>query len=90
MNCFGLDTIMLNEYIVHGNIDFKKSKIQGYKNKLYHLSFIDDKINIVEDSYMIFGINSGSVELVDVFVNFHMPSNQFSEDSTRSLCHHCD
>ena len=90
MNCFGLDTIMLNEYILHGNIDFKKSKIQGYTNKLYYLSFIDTTINIIEDSYLIFGVKSDSVELVDVVVNFDIKFNQFSEDSIKSLCHHCD
>ena len=90
MNCFGLDTIMLNEYIVHGNIDFKKSKIQGYTNKLYYLSFIDTTINIIEDSYLIFGVKSDSVELVDVLVNFYITSNQVSEDSINSLCYNCD
>ena len=89
MNCFGLDTIMLNEYIANGSVDFKKSKIRGYTNKLYYLSFLDYTINIIEDSYLIFGVSSDSVQLVDIVVNFSPPSNQISGHPAQLLCDHC-
>tara|TARA_B100001250_G_scaffold354058_1_gene327703 strand:- start:1019 stop:1429 length:411 start_codon:yes stop_codon:yes gene_type:complete len=89
INCFSLDTLFLNEFISSGSIDFKKSKIRGYTDKLYYLSFHSDQLNIREGSYLIFQVSVDSVELVDVVFNFGTPSNAVSGHPGKLLCDHC-
>ena len=89
MSCFGLDTISLNEYISRGSIDFKKSKIRGYTDKLYYLYFESDNMNIREDSYLVFGTRGDSVTLVDVWFNFGTPSSDISGNPGNIFCNHC-
>jgi len=90
MSCLGLDTISLSEYISKGSIDFKKSKIRGYTDKLYYLSFESDNMNIREDSYLVFGTRGDSVTLVDVWFNFGTPSSYISGHQGNIFCNHCD
>ncbi|MBE38019.1 MAG: hypothetical protein CMP50_05205 [Flavobacteriales bacterium] len=89
MSCLGLDTISLNEYISRGSIDFKKSKIRGYTDKLYYLSFASHNINIREDSYLVFGTLGDSVTLLDVWFNFGTPSSYTSAHPGNMFCDHC-
>ena len=89
MSCLGLDTISLNEYILRGSIDFKKSKIRGYTDKLYYLSFGSHNINIREDSYLLFGTRGDSVTLVDVGLKFGIPSSYTSVHPDNIFCDHC-
>jgi len=89
MSCLGLDTISLNKYISKGSINFKKSKIRGYTDKLYYLYFDFDNMNIREDSYLVFGTRGDSVTLLDVSFNFRTPSSYTSSHPGNIFCDHC-
>ena len=89
ISCLMIDTIKINEYINNGTIDFKRSKIRGYEDKLYYLSFIDEKITIEEDNYLIFSVNADSVQLVDIIFNFNILFNPMKASKQHLLCEHC-
>tara|TARA_B100000902_G_C27260159_1_gene890236 strand:- start:24 stop:470 length:447 start_codon:yes stop_codon:yes gene_type:complete len=62
----GLDTMLLNEYITQSDVDFKSSKIRGYINKEYHLSFQLNRFGINTMAYLIFEKNNDDIQLVNL------------------------
>ena len=62
MNCFQLDTTLLDQYITNSKVDFQKSQIRGYNPKLYHLKQITPS-----GFYFQFAIHQDSVKLISVY-----------------------
>ena len=71
MNCMNLDTMLLDHYIVDGNIDFQKSEIRGHDVKTYYLF---TEINKKRVHYFKFRIHGDTVELLDCFLTSLSPN----------------
>lgn len=65
-NSIGLDTTLLNKYIMQSIIDFKSSQIRGFDNKKYYLSFHHKNDSINTLIYLIFEKNEAFVKLVNL------------------------
>ena len=89
MDCYNLDTVYLDKYISNSNVDFKKSKIRGYTDKVYYLTPNLKNKNIQELSFLKFEINSDSIKLVDMFLNLSTPFNQASGHPSKTHCPMC-
>ena len=88
IDCYNLDTVSLDTYIANSNVDFKKSKIRGYKDKVYYLKPKNNK-NIQDLSFFQFEINSDSIKLVDIFLNSGVPLSQASGHPAKMNCPMC-
>jgi len=89
INCNGLDTTLLDEYITNSNVDFKKSKIRGYTKKMYYLSFMFPHIGVQENSYLTFEKHADSIILTDLFLDVTIPFNEATSHPHWSNCDHC-
>jgi len=89
LDCYNVDTVSLDTYIANSNVDFKKSKIRGYKDKVYYLNPNLKNKNIQNLSFFQFEINSDSIKLVDVFLNFNTPFSQASGHPDKMNCPMC-
>ncbi len=89
MTCLDLDTALLDNYISNSNVDFKKSKIRGYNDKIYWLSFNFSKRGIKEMSYLTFEKKGDSITLVDVFFNVAIPFKEVLGHPGLLKCQDC-
>jgi len=83
VNCMNLDTLLLDQYILAGKIDFKKSEIRGYDVKTYYLL---NEINKKDIYCFKFQTNGHKLELVDLFIT--LPP-QSTDQSLFENCENC-
>ena len=89
ISCFNLDTLLLDDYLLDSNVDFKKSKIRGFSPKTYYLLWNEAQNIISQTIYFKFQILTDTISLVDIVVNPDSSLNDTSNNYNLLSCPNC-
>ena len=80
IDCYSIDTLLIDKYIMLSNVDFKKSKVRGYIEKTYYLSLKIPDLN-PDNIYLVFHFANDMITLKDLHQDLEYGDLQLSRSS---------